>query len=381
MARSIFRSVLVAAMFSAWAPGQVESGAIVGTVIDPSGAPIAKAKVTVTHGGTKAKVTASTASDGSYAIRNLATGSYIVEIDAKGFKKSLSQNLQVGAGDGMRVDTQLEYTDIAVAGQAVKAMMETLEVAYQDGGRDRHEEYGIHACRPGNAMMDVDLSSDTLFCYHVSNDVSSEESRVDESTEREGLRACPAGWYLRGIRAPRAGANPPKRFPWSRPPVRNGQGPDGKSTGTQEIVLLCSRRPDVTPSGEWKSDGGCGGDWHDTQDLLQHPDEHNPSEYWPPAILTGINLCATTQPVPVGKVVFYHQCGDCHGTNGNAPVRITKGFRKITSRPLGSPEVQVMTDNDLQKIFTAKHGGMIRHVKFSKEEIQDLLSYIRTLKQ
>jgi hypothetical protein len=371
MGRAVFHFLLIAAAFLP-AGGQEPGGAIVGTVIDPKGSAIAKAKVTATNAETKSKVTASTASDGSYAIRNLPAGSYDVVIEARGFNQS-PQRVQVGAGNGMRLDIQLEYNDSAVAKQEAKLLLDALDKTYSDGDKERHEENGIHACRPGHAMMDVDLTSDTLFCYHISNDVSSEESLVDESTEREGMRACPASWYVRGI--------------------RDSQQHKGtfKITFTHAIVLLCSKRPDVTLYRETKFSGGCVGDWSAFADLEKYPDRHGPSDYWPPTIMTGITtgkdagydalFCVTTQPIPRGQVDFYHICGDCHGTDGSAATKETRGFRKITSRPLGSAEVQAMTDAELQKIFTARHHGDYRvRMKLSTAQIQDLVSFIRTLK-
>jgi mono/diheme cytochrome c family protein len=370
----IFSFVLVAATVTTWAYGQVEVGAIVGTVIDPSGAAIAKAKITTTNAATRAKATASTRSDGRFTIQNLPPGHYDVAIEAKGFQKSVSQNVQIGPGNEIRVDMQLEYSATTIDRQQAKAFLDALERAYYDGGQDRHDENGIHACRPGHAMMDFDFSSDTLFCYHISNDVGSEESLVDENTEREGLRACPSDWYIRGIRD-----------------TQRLQG-TFKVTERHEIVLLCSRRPDVTPSAELKVNGSCAGNWEEARDLLEHPESHGPSDYWPTAIMTGITtgprsidtgytLCANTEPIPRGKVVFYRQCAACHGTDGNRAVYVTRMFKKRYSSPLGSPEVQAMADEELRKIFTAKHGSETSRIKLSRNEIEDLLSYIRILKQ
>ena len=112
----------------------------------------------------------------------------------------------------------------------------------------------------------------------------------------------------------------------------------------------------------------------------------------PPAIMTGITtgkdagydalLCATTEPIPRGRTDFYQMCAGCHGTDGSAARSETKGFRKHTSRPLGSAEVQAMTDDELQKIFTASHHGDYRRerLKLSATQIQDLVSFIRTLR-
>ena len=381
MGRVIFRFILFVTAFSALTGGQVQSGSIIGSVIDPKGSPVTKAKVTAMNAATKAKSNANTASDGSYAIRNLTTGVYDVEIEAKGYKKALSQNVNVDTGGRIRVDIQLEDTDAAETRQEAELLLATLERSYQDWGKDRHEENGIHACRPGHAVMDVDVFNDNLFCYHLSNDASAEESKVDESTERDGLRACPAGWYIRGVRDNL---------------TRHGTF---KITFAHEFELLCSKRSDVTLYGERNFDGPCVDDWKAFSDLLQYPDHHGPEDYWPTTIMTGIMMgknadratgrCATIQPIPRGQIDFYHLCGGCHGADGKYLIHETPvpgipwlgASHKITSRPLGSPEVQAMSDEALQKTFTGKHGGMRSRIKLSSGQIQDLLSFIRTLKE
>ena len=132
MWHAVFQFLLIAAAFQP-AGGQGSSGAIVGTVIDPKGSAIARAKVTATNAGTKSKVTVSTATDGSYEIRNLPAGSYDVVIEAKGFNKSPSQRVQVGGDKGMRLDVQLEYNDSTFTKQEAKVLMDALEKTYSDG--------------------------------------------------------------------------------------------------------------------------------------------------------------------------------------------------------------------------------------------------------
>jgi Gram-negative bacterial TonB protein C-terminal len=98
-------------------------------------------------------------------------------------------------------------------------------------GKNHHQESGMHACKSGYAMQGAEIDKDVLWCRQVSTDPSSEESKVDADppTEREGAHACPAGWYMRGLRAPN---------PFNR----------GKN------ALLCSRSPNVTLLGEKKDD-------------------------------------------------------------------------------------------------------------------------------
>ena len=61
------------------------TGALTGTVTDPSGAVIAGATVTITNNGTGQARTAMTGSDGVYKFSLLPPGSYKVKFEATGF--------------------------------------------------------------------------------------------------------------------------------------------------------------------------------------------------------------------------------------------------------------------------------------------------------
>jgi len=66
---------------------QVTSGAIIGSVQDPTGASVANARVTVRNLDTNATYTATTASDGRLQFLQLPVGSYQLSVEAQGFAK------------------------------------------------------------------------------------------------------------------------------------------------------------------------------------------------------------------------------------------------------------------------------------------------------
>ncbi|MGH9770317.1 MAG: TonB-dependent receptor domain-containing protein [Candidatus Acidiferrales bacterium] len=82
-----------------WIPlrslAQVDTGAILGTVKDPSGAVMPGAKVTLTSIGTGLTLTATTDSSGNYAFTPVKIGNYRVEAAFHGFQKVDQQNVQV----------------------------------------------------------------------------------------------------------------------------------------------------------------------------------------------------------------------------------------------------------------------------------------------
>ena len=89
------------------AGAQGTSGTIAGTVLDPSGAAVPGATVTVTSGTTEAG-TAVTDAAGSYTVHNLAAGAYRVEVQLQGFERFVRADVQVQVGATTRVDAALE---------------------------------------------------------------------------------------------------------------------------------------------------------------------------------------------------------------------------------------------------------------------------------
>ena len=66
------------------------SGAIVGTVKDPTGAVVRGATVTLVQSGTNATQTTTTDSDGRFAFPSVATGDYTLTVTMTGFLKTAS---------------------------------------------------------------------------------------------------------------------------------------------------------------------------------------------------------------------------------------------------------------------------------------------------
>ena len=100
---------------------QVDTGALMGTVRDASGAVIPNAKVTVTNEGTSLGLTMTTRGDGTYIFTPLKIGTYTVEAEATGFEKGRS------AGNVVNIQQQVVVDFTLVPG----ALTQTVEVTSQ----------------------------------------------------------------------------------------------------------------------------------------------------------------------------------------------------------------------------------------------------------
>ena len=115
------------------ASAQITTATIVGTVSDPSQAPIAAATVTARNADTGLTRTVQTDADGNYRIDILPIGNYVIEITAAaGFKKAVHSGVVLQVNDVARVDVGLEVgavnEEVTVTTGAAEINTETAEL-------------------------------------------------------------------------------------------------------------------------------------------------------------------------------------------------------------------------------------------------------------
>jgi Carboxypeptidase regulatory-like domain/TonB dependent receptor len=98
---------------------QVDTGTILGTVSDTSGASINNATVTLTNEGTNASLATTTGSDGTYKFTPVRIGSYKLTATAQGFQTVTQRNVNVNVGQDVVTDFTLKPGSVS----------ETIEVA------------------------------------------------------------------------------------------------------------------------------------------------------------------------------------------------------------------------------------------------------------
>src|SRR5258708_21404872 len=86
---------------------QVDTGSILGTVTDSSGAAVSGATVTLTNEGTNAALTTTTGPDGSYKFTPLRIGSYKVTATFQGFQTVTKKDITVDVGADVVADISL----------------------------------------------------------------------------------------------------------------------------------------------------------------------------------------------------------------------------------------------------------------------------------
>src|ERR1035438_2523861 len=91
-----------------WSFGQVDEGAINGTVVDTSGAVVANAQVTLTNKDVGLTLETRTNANGGYGFSPVRIGHYSVSVTANGFSKTTQENLTVNVSQVLLVNVQLK---------------------------------------------------------------------------------------------------------------------------------------------------------------------------------------------------------------------------------------------------------------------------------
>lgn len=103
-----FLVLVIFALFAITALGQGSSGSLSGSVVDPKGAVVAGATVTVKNIATNQENTTQTSNDGTFSVPSLATGVYTATINATGFKQAFVTDIKVDVGKASSINVELE---------------------------------------------------------------------------------------------------------------------------------------------------------------------------------------------------------------------------------------------------------------------------------
>lgn len=89
---------------------------------------------------------------------------------------------------------------------------------------------------------------------------------------------------------------------------------------------------------------------------------------------------AAAADAKAGKASYDKACRSCHGTTGEPNAAIAKSL-KVKMRHLGARDVQSRSDADLKKVITDGEGKMRPIKAISGAAADDVVTYMRTLKQ
>ncbi|MGA2607331.1 MAG: TonB-dependent receptor [Terriglobia bacterium] len=150
--RVVLSGLVFLLLFSALSFAQGDLGALTGSVLDPSGAVVPGAAITITNVNTGLNWSIKSSSAGYYRLP-VPPGTYRVEAQLEGFKKAVAENIRVPVAQVVTIDLTLEVgsttQSVTVTGEAPMLTPSTAEVggaispqefatlpiALDDGGR------------------------------------------------------------------------------------------------------------------------------------------------------------------------------------------------------------------------------------------------------
>lgn len=91
-------------------------------------------------------------------------------------------------------------------------------------------------------------------------------------------------------------------------------------------------------------------------------------------------LVASGGDAAAGKAVYDKKCAVCHGAAGEGKDAMAK-MLKVEMKHLGSKEAQAKKDEELRKDIVEGNGKMKPVKGLTDAELDNVIAYVRTLKQ
>jgi hypothetical protein len=170
--------------------GQYDSGAVIGTVTDPSAAVVSGVKVTLENVRTGVKQTATTDVDGSYAFLSQRIGEYRVIAESPGFKQVSSDPFTLTVNARQRVNLTLQVGDVNQS-VSVTGAAEALETDSSDRGQVIQRSAIVNLPLNGRAYADLALLSPGVRRSNI--------SARDASFNVNGLRSSLNNFMVDGV--------------------------------------------------------------------------------------------------------------------------------------------------------------------------------------
>ena len=114
MRRALF-ALAVLVIFQAQISAQTTFGTVTGTIADPTGLPLAGAKIVAVQVETGYKYEVRSNESGVYVVANLRDGTYNMSVTASGFKEFRAQDVQLASREVRRLDVKMEIGEVTTS--------------------------------------------------------------------------------------------------------------------------------------------------------------------------------------------------------------------------------------------------------------------------
>src|SRR5262249_40983521 len=174
---------------------QVDTGAILATVRDPSGGVLRGATVTLTHKQTGIVTRRTTDTRGNYEAVGLAIGTYNVTVTLQGFRTAARENVDVRIQDRLRIDFGLE---VGGATEAVVVTTEAPLLQTQEGSLGQVIETKQIEALPVSGRSFIPLAALAPGAFQVNGGGNGNQGEEDTLIVN-GMRASSVNYMLDGV--------------------------------------------------------------------------------------------------------------------------------------------------------------------------------------
>ena len=173
-------------------------GGISGTVTDTTGSVILGARVEISTADKAVARATATGRDGAFAIADLPSGAYQIEITAPGFAPYQNEAIAIAVGRNLRVDAQLT-PESANQQVTVEAQAEALDTSQSSPvtniDRDRIEELPI----PSRNYLSFTLLAPSLGSANPALSIQAPAAADEGGFSAGGLRPSSNALYIDGV--------------------------------------------------------------------------------------------------------------------------------------------------------------------------------------
>jgi hypothetical protein len=198
--KSIRRAILTCTLvvFPLALFGQFESAEVLGTVHDPSGAPVAKVQVTLLNQDTGIEAKTTTDDAGNYDFFNVKVGRYTITAEQAGFSKFATTDVRVDVDARQRVDVALQVgavtTSVEVSGAAA-----ALETDSSEHGQIVNTQQVVELPLNGRNYADLALLSTNVVKSPMAASFSPSGTPREAAFNVNGMRSTYNNFILDGV--------------------------------------------------------------------------------------------------------------------------------------------------------------------------------------
>ncbi len=178
--------------------GQFETSEVLGTVRDPSGSPVSKAKVTLLNQNTGIQASTTTNDAGEYDFVNVKVGSYTLTVEMAGFSKFTAPDIKVDVEARQRVDAKLTVGVVTNA-VTVTAAASALETDSSDHSQVINTQQVAELPLNGRNYADLALLSTNTIKSPIAISFAASGTPREGSFNVNGMRSTYNSFLLDGL--------------------------------------------------------------------------------------------------------------------------------------------------------------------------------------